>query len=105
MKLISCYRDDDGLLRARTADKDRLLAVFLETDIQEDKVMTTELLKQIKALKKGEKKRYESSGNAHAITLTSRTATLESLFDDEAPRYRLKLSHFQDVLTQWTDNI
>ncbi|RTZ98111.1 MAG: hypothetical protein DSY89_09975 [Deltaproteobacteria bacterium] len=105
MKLISCYRDDTGLLRARTADKDQALAVFLETDIQEDTALVAELLKQIKLLKKGKKKRYQSSGNAHTVTLTPKTATLESLYDDEAPRYRLKLSHFQDVLTRWTDNI
>jgi uncharacterized protein YacL (UPF0231 family) len=105
MTLISCYRDDTGLLRARAADKDQLLAVFLETDIQEDKDMAIELLRQVKALQNGEKKRYETSGNAHTVTMTPKAVTIESLFDDEAPRYRLKLAHFRDILTQWADKI
>ncbi len=105
MTLISCYRDDTGLLRARAAGKDQRLAVFLETDIQEDKGMATELLKQISALKKGKKKRYETSGNAYAITMTPKTVTIESLFDEEMRPFRMKLALFQDVLTQWAGEI
>ena len=105
MKRISFYRDDTGLLRARTADKDRLLAVFLETDIQEDTEMAAELLKQIKVLQKGGKKRYETSGNAHTITMTPKTVTIESLFDEEMQPFRMKLALFQDILTRWADEI
>jgi RPA family protein len=105
MTVISCYRDDTGLLRAKAADKDRLLAVFLETDIQEDKAMAAELLKQINILRKGKKRRYETSGNAHTITLTPKTVSIASLFDEEARPYRIDLSLFQKALTQWTDEI
>jgi uncharacterized protein YacL (UPF0231 family) len=105
MKLISFYRDDSNMLRAKTADKAQLLATFLETDIQEDKALATELLKQVDAVNSGKKKRYETSGNAHAVTMTPKTMKIESLFDDEMPPYRLKLTLFKKVLTQWIDKM
>ncbi len=105
MQNISFYRDDTGLLRARAADKDQLLAAFLETDIQEDTGMISELLKQINAIQKGTRKRYETSGNAHALTLTPKRVTIESLYDNDARPYRRNLTFFKDTLVRWRKKI
>ncbi len=100
-ELITIYRDDDGMLRAKARKKNQLLAAFFETDVQEDGQMATELLGEVELLKQGKKKRFETSGNGHVIVITPRTATIESLFDEEASARRIKLDQFHSLLKDW----
>ena len=98
---IEIYRDEQNMLRARGKGKNRLLATYFETDIQEDEQLGEALLQEIRRLEQGESRRYETSGNGHNLVLTPRTATISSLFDDQAPARRLKLEDFRQLLTSW----
>ncbi len=99
--LITISRDEEGMLRAVGTGRNRLVATFFETDIQEDEEIARELLTEVQALRAGSKTRFEISGNGHSLVLTGKTATIESLFDDSAPARRLKLEQFHELLRRW----
>lgn len=92
---VEFYRDKDGAACAR--GEDQRLATFLETDLQESVQVTKDLI----ALLADGKEPGEFNGNGHCVTITPKTATIESSFDEEAPDRRLERKVFLKAVRKW----
>jgi hypothetical protein len=98
---LHLYRDDDGCPRASARGAQRLLAAFLETDLQQDAALGRELRRRIAGIRKGETQRSEFIGNAHAVSLSPAGALLTSQFDPEAAPQHFDLDLFDAVVLRW----
>lgn len=100
-KNLKFYRDDNDIPCARGPVNERLLTVFLETDIQEDTIILQALLDDLWAVQNGHADSREFYGNAHTVTMTPDAITIESEADEESEKYTAKIKHFQEVLLDW----
>ena len=98
---LKFYRDDNDKPCARGPISERMLTIFLETDIQEDTIILQALLDDLWAVQNGHADSREFYGNAHTVTMTPETITIESEADDEAEVYTTKLKHFHEALLDW----
>lgn len=100
-KNIKFFHDDNNTPCARGPVSEKLLTVFLETDIQGDTVILSALMDDIWAVENGHSESREFFGNAHTVTLTAEIATIKSEQDEAAPSYTTKLKHLTEVLQDW----
>lgn len=95
MAQLEFYQDESGTPCAR--GQDRRLATYLETDIQGSTNIARELL-DILADKNF---RGDITGNGHSVSIAEKTATIESLYDEETPARRLSRTHLQTEVKRW----
>ena len=95
MHKLDFYRDESGYPHARGDDE--RLATFLETDLQSSSEICEELLQ----LLSHEHETSEFSGNAHHVAITTKTVTIESTADPDAPDRRLSRAEFQRAISDW----
>lgn len=100
-KNLKFFHDDSSIPCARGPLSEKLLTVFLETDIQGDTIILSALLDDIWAVENGHSESREFYGNAHTVILTADTATIKSEIDENAPSYNTKLKHLTEVLQDW----
>lgn len=100
-KNIKFYHDDNNIPCARGPLSEKLLTVFLETDIQGDTIILNALMDDIWAVENGHSETREFFGNAHTVTLTIDSATIQSELDEAEPSYTTKLKHLTEVLQDW----
>lgn len=92
---LNFYRDEAG--HARAQGNDERLATFLETDLQSSIEICEELLRLVD----GDDTHSEFSGNAHHVAISSKTVTIESTADPDAPDRRLSRAEFQHAINGW----
>ncbi|MFT5445749.1 MAG: hypothetical protein ACI9DC_000910 [Gammaproteobacteria bacterium] len=92
---LNFYRDAAGHVRAQGDDE--RLATFLETDCQSSIEVCEELL----CLLDNEHSRCEFIGNAHHVAIATKTVTIESTADPDAPDRRLNRAEFQRAISDW----
>jgi len=93
-------RDSHGVAIAN-ADKDqKLLAAFLQGDIQEDIRTGREILDAARQVGKGHIAHYEFCGNAHALVATAGSVRIERL-DEETETETHSLPVFTRSLQDW----
>jgi hypothetical protein len=95
MSDLNFYRDEGGHVRAQGDDE--RLATFLETDCQSSIEVCEELLE----LLGNEHSRSEFTGNAHHVAIATKTVTIESTADPDAPDRRLSRAEFQRAISNW----
>ncbi|HBR95821.1 MAG TPA: hypothetical protein DD979_00370 [Gammaproteobacteria bacterium] len=95
------FRNDNDIPCARGPVAEKILTVFLETDIQEDTIILQALLDDLWAVQNGHADAREFYGNAHTVTMTPETVTIQSEADETGPVYSTKLKHFHEVLLDW----
>ncbi len=100
-KNLKFFRDDNDIPRARGPIAEKMLTIFLETDIQEDTIILQALLDDIWAVQNGHADSREFYGNAHTVTMTPEIITIESEADRQSDIYTTKLKHFHEVLMDW----
>lgn len=100
-KNIRFYRDQNDIPCARGPVSEKMLMVFLETDIQEDTIILSALLDDIWAVENGHTESREFYGNAHTVIITPETVSIKSEADEDAEVYESKLKHFYEVLLDW----
>ena len=100
-KNLKFFHDENNIPCARGPISERLLTIFLETDIQEDSLILSALLDDIWAVENGHADEREFYGNAHTVTLTAETVIIQSEVDEDALSYSTKLKHFTEVLQDW----
>ncbi len=89
----------DGELRAESSPEARLLARFLEGEVQGSLRMGFELLDVLDDLAAGRRDRYEETGNAFTLELTAESASLHSEVTDEA--LDLEPADLREALAAW----
>lgn len=100
-KNLKFFHDNNNIPCARGPLAEKSLTVFLETDIQGDTIILSALLDDIWAVENGHSESREFYGNAHTVTLTADTATIQSEVDENAQTYTTKLKHLTEVLQDW----
>lgn len=108
------FFDTNGIPRARGPASERLLMVFLETDVQGSDHVCHDLMEDLVAVEDGSDESREFTGNAHSLTLTADGIVLEALHaedngagdenDAQVPtptRYEAPLKHFREILEDW----
>lgn len=94
------YRDDDGVPRAETGRKERLLGRFLEADIQGGSGMCAEVLSALDDIAAGRRKRWQLTGNAHTLTLSKLRARIHAEFGRAADLV-LPVDELRRALLAW----
>lgn len=92
---LEFYLDEEGNPCAR--GEDERLATFIQTDLQGSEHIVTELI----SLLEQEDERSEFNGNAHTLSISSKTVTIEANFDDDAPDRRLPRDELLVQLKAW----
>lgn len=97
MSDLEFYRDEEGNPCVR--GEDERLATFIQTDLQGSAQITSELI----ALIENDDEHSEFHGNAHSLSISTKTVTIESNFDDEAPDRRVSREEMLQALNGWLD--
>jgi uncharacterized protein YacL (UPF0231 family) len=98
---LQFYRDDAGDARARGRGRGKLVAGFLESDLQDSLESAREILKAIDDVEAGRADSWERTGNAHTLTLSPQGAAIQDEMDEEAEPYVLSLSEIREVVADW----
>lgn len=105
---LEFYWDDAGDPRARAGEKadaagaaGTRLAAFLESDVQGSDVYAREILEGIERVASGDLDGWETTGNAHTLTVDRTGARLEAELDEDAEPCRLALEELRDALAGW----
>ncbi len=101
VKRLRFYRDDNDMACAKGPVEEKLLTVFLETDIQEDTLLLQTLLDDLWAVENGHADMREFTGNAHTVIMTTDNVTIECTVDCDWSDYITSIKHFQEVLLNW----
>ncbi len=94
----------DGLI-LEIAEPYALLATFFATDIQQDPEICQYYLERVQKVLDGDSYHTDLTGNAHAVTVTSVTTTIASLFDETQKPLEIKTHLFEEILTKWCQGI
>jgi len=92
---LAFYQDDSGTPRAH--GRDRRLATYLETDVQD----STEIARELVACLADRSFRGDITGNAHSLSISEKMATIESLYDDDMPARRLPREQLHSEVKRW----
>lgn len=95
MSDLEFYRDEEGNPCVRGADE--RLATFIQTDLQGSVQITSDLI----ALLEDSEVNSEFHGNAHSLSISSKTVTIEANFDDDAPDRRVSRDEMLKTLNDW----
>ncbi|MDO6461465.1 hypothetical protein Q4485_12215 [Granulosicoccaceae sp. 1_MG-2023] len=100
-KNLKFYRDELDVARARGPISEKLLTIFLETDLQDDTIALQALMDDLWAVEHGHADEREFTGNAHTVVIKPEGIVISSNADEAQPDYVAKLKHFSDVLQDW----
>ncbi len=98
---LEFYRDASGNPRAHCEGPARVLAGFLESDLQDSPAAAREILKAIDEVESGGTASWRRTGNAYTLTVLPEGAAIEDEMDDEAEPYRLSLSEIRGAVEDW----
>jgi len=94
------YRDAKGDPRAATGRDQRLLGLFLESDIQGSGGICDEVLSALDDIAAGRCKRWQMTGNAHSLILSKRRARIHAEFG-KSPDLILSPAELRQALLEW----
>ncbi len=97
--MIHIYTDPNGAKRVETYGSLDALASFLEQDVQSSTRFADEILSIVEELRRGDRSTWEATGNAHTVSLTRSTATIENEFTGES--CELDLATFAQAVSRW----
>lgn len=87
---------------ARQAGAARL-AAFLESDVQGSDVFAREILEGVERVASGDLDGWESTGNAHTLTVNRSGALLEAELEEDAEPCRLSHEELREALAGWLE--
>jgi len=96
MSDLEFYHDEQGNPCVR--GEDERLATFIQTDLQGSVQVVSDLIALLE-----DEAQSEFHGNAHSLTISSKTVTIEANFDDEAPDRRLARDEMLAELKAWRE--
>jgi uncharacterized protein YacL (UPF0231 family) len=98
---LEFYWDAAGDPRARCEGPGRVVAAFLESDLQDSIAAAHEVLRAIDEIASGRAGAWERTGNAHTLTLSSEGASIQNEMEEEAELYTLSLPEIREAVADW----
>lgn len=98
---LKLYRDDAGDPRARGRGRGKLVAAFLESDLQDSPESAREVLQAIEDVEAGRTLSWERTGNAYTLTLSPQGAALQDEMDEDAEPHVLSLPEIRKSVADW----
>ena len=98
---LKFYRDTAGDARARGRGRGKVVASFLESDLQDSPESAQEILQAIEDVEAGRADSWERTGNAHTLTLSPQGATLQDEMDEDAEPCVLSLPEIREAVAGW----
>lgn len=98
---LKFYRDDAGDACARGRGRGKLVAAFLESDLQDSPESAREILQAIDDVEAGRADSWERTGNAHTLTLSPQGAAIQDEMDEDAEPYVLSLPEIREAVEGW----
>ncbi len=101
---LDFFRDETGEPRARGRGRYARLAAFLQSDVQGSRTLLRRIARAVDGVESGEEERWESTGNAYTLVLTSEGAAFESnQEDDEEEPGKVSLADLRAALGEWAE--
>jgi len=97
MSDLEFYHDEQG--NACVRGEDERLATFIQTDLQGSVQIVSDLILMLE----DEGVQSEFHGNAHSLSISTKTVTIEANFDDEAPDRRVSREEMLAELKAWRE--
>lgn len=94
-------RDAAGDARARGRGRGKVVAGFLESDLQDSPKSAREILRAIEDVESGRTDSWERTGNAHTLTLSSQGAAIQDELDEDSEPYVFTLSEIREAVADW----
>lgn len=98
---LQFYRDDAGDARARGRGRGKVVAGFLESDLQDSPESAREVLRALDDVEAGHADSWERTGNVHTLTLSPQGATIQEEMDEDAEPYVFTLSEIREMVADW----
>jgi uncharacterized protein YacL (UPF0231 family) len=98
---LEFYRDAEGEARARCKGRGRVVAGFLESDLQGSAAAAHEVLRAIDDVQSGRRDSWERTGNSHTLTLSPDGAEIQNEMEEDAKPYDLSLPALRQAVTDW----
>jgi hypothetical protein len=98
---LKLYRDDAGDARASGRGRGKVVAGFLESDLQDSPQSAQEVLQAIEDVEAGRTLSWERTGNAYTLTLSLQGAAIQNEVDEDAEPYVLSLSEIREAVADW----
>lgn len=98
---LQFYSDASGAPRALCEGPGRVVAGFLESDLQDSLAAAHEVLRAVDEVASGRAASWERTGNAYTLTLSPDGAILQDEITEEVEPYALSLSELRDVVADW----
>jgi uncharacterized protein YacL (UPF0231 family) len=98
---LEFHRDSDGAPRARVKGAGRIVAGFLESDLQDSPEAAREVLRAIDAVESGRQPSWERTGNAHTLTLSPAGASIQDENAEESKPHPVSLAALREAVAGW----
>jgi uncharacterized protein YacL (UPF0231 family) len=98
---LEFHRDSDGAPRARVKGAGRVVANFLESDLQDSPESAREVLRAIDAVESGREPSWERTGNAHTLTLSPAGASIQDENAESSRPHPLSLAALREAVSGW----
>ncbi|HTG36125.1 MAG TPA: YacL family protein [Thermoanaerobaculia bacterium] len=98
---LEYYRDSAGDPRARGRGHGRLVAGFLESDLQDSPAAAREVLRALDHVESGREPSWERTGNAYTLTLSPKGAAVQDENAEDSKPYRLPLAALREAVAGW----
>jgi hypothetical protein len=98
---LDLYRDAAGDPRARGKGRGRMVAGFLESDLQDSPRAAREVLRAVDDVEAGREPSWERTGNAYTLTLSPEGAAIQDERSDDGGLHTLSLPELREAVGSW----
>lgn len=93
--------DARRIARAQAAPPFEVLGSFLEEDVQGSIASTQSFLDRVQEVRAGSRLRWEGTGNAHSVTITTEAVRIENEWASPPAATEVSLDDFEEALHRW----
>jgi uncharacterized protein YacL (UPF0231 family) len=101
--MLRFHHDAAGDPRAHAGEDRKLLAHWLESDVQGSAALARKILAALEKLEAGELDSWEGTGNAFTLILTEKGAAIEPALESTADPLHLSLPELREALERWVE--
>jgi uncharacterized protein YacL (UPF0231 family) len=98
---LELYRDSAGDPRARHKGRGRMVAGFLESDLQDSPDAAREVLRALDDVESGREPSWERTGNAYTLTLSPEGATIQDENAEDSKPRPFSLAVLREAVAGW----
>ncbi len=98
---LDYYRDSAGDPRVRGKGQGRVIAGFLESDLQDSPAAAREVLHALDRVESGHAPSWERTGNAYTLTLSPEGATIQDENQEDSEPCPVPLAALREALAGW----